>query len=81
MILGEEGLLTAHGAKHTDIISVASPNEALGMDEILIGLPTRMNSLIVNSERCQLLFMMKQDFIERVLQAHPETKRHLVRQL
>lgn len=51
------------------------------MDEILIGLPTRMNSLIVNSERCQLLFMMKQDFIERVLQAHPETKRHLISQL
>ena len=52
MIQGEEGLLTANGAKHTDIISVASPNEALGMDEILIGLPTRMNSLIVNSDRC-----------------------------
>jgi hypothetical protein len=36
VILGEEGLLTGNGAKHTDIIFGASPNEALGMDEILI---------------------------------------------
>ena len=49
------------------MLSVATVNEVLGMDEILMSLPKRLHSLIVASEKASLMYMTKQDFIERVL--------------
>ena len=56
---GEKGLITTNGAKHYDVISLASMNEALGTDEILLDLGTRLNSLIVASDKCQIMFMSR----------------------
>lgn len=51
------------------------------MDEIIMGIGKRANSVFASTDKAEVMYMTRQDFFERIMQAHPETKRNLIKQL
>ena len=62
-------------------MSVAGEGEAVGVEEVMEGAYARRQSVYVKSERVVVLQINSEDFIERVIEVHPDVKKLINREV